>query len=146
MGTQSENSLKVPENLMEKFKIQAERIKHESEPEFEGEFGISGSAENLEARHVEALESINDTLSWIVSFGNDMAHQNNLPGTGKVPPEQVADLLTIIAKRNASPEFLQKSPEIAGVTILGGIAVSNYLAYQENKKANRKPEKTNNES
>lgn len=139
--------MKIPDKLMQTFKSRAQKIEIEEEqknpipgadPESTGDPGEAAAPD------LEILESLNDTLSWICSTADGMAKKQGFPGLGEVPPDQLGELLTIVAKRNLPGSVIEKSPETAVVAILGGIGVQNYLAYknklQEQKKQQSKSE------
>lgn len=138
MEEKSENKagIKVPENLISRFRVQAE-----SAPDPEA---MNGTESPEYSGDLEILESLNETLSWICKTGDSMAKQRGFPGLGDVPPDQLGDLLTIVAKRNLPGSVIEKSPETACVAILAGIGVQNYLAHREKMQSKPEPAKQEN--
>ena len=90
----------------------------------------------------QALNALNNTIKQVLELGDSMAKENDLAGLGKIPADDFARLLGIVAERNFSPAMIEKSPEIACVSMCGYIIVTNATALRRKKlrQANQEPE------
>lgn len=117
------SEIKIPENFISEF------LSEESQPETE----LTGRAQNDEKQQI-FLDVAEKTLTFAFNAIDEHCKQRQLPGLGKVNPDELSELSFIVAKKHIPASYLQNSPEIALVSVLGGIAVNNYLAFQKLQK------------
>lgn len=93
------------------------------------------------------LDVVEKTLEFGYAEFDRWAKDQGLTGLGKIEPEQVTKLSVIVAEKRIPKHLLENSPEIALLTVLGGIASANLIQYKklQNKqaKASKKSEPGN---
>lgn len=115
--------VKIPEHLFKEF----------SEPEITQNENSDSDSDSAKKSAVN-IETFEHSITWIVQQADNYCKSNNLPGIDKLPPEQLSELITIVMRRNLSPEIFNKSPEFMLGSIAVGLLAQNVLALNKMKK------------
>jgi len=105
-------------------------------------------AENLgsdpgEFGEAQVLEQLNKTLTNICRTANNIAVENGFKGLGEIPPEDYAELMGIVIKRNFSSVIVEKSPEVALASVTAMVVLQNVSAMKAKNNKNKGGENGN---
>lgn len=96
------------------------------------ENGVENGTPDVDPEKLNKLiENVNFMFSWGYGVADDYCKEKDLPGFGSLDLDDLAELSTIVAKKNIPLEKLKHTPEVALAVILSGVAGQNLIALRK---------------